>query len=170
MLAKRPFGRFFAVFLGLFLLLSWIAQTQPIRHDFSSWLAGRLAFVTQSLYAYIDGNVTSAGHAVVHLSNGHFLAITHDCTAIQVSIAFAAALFALPAPFWFRVAATVIGLCLIQVFNILRFMHLFHLLGGNREMFDLAHVYFWQPVNMLIVLLSFAAVFRLSRRRFLGNR
>ena len=67
----------------------------------------------------------------------------------------AAAIFAFPAPWKRKIVGFVAGTLAIQLVNIVRIISLFYIGQWNLQVFEWAHLYIWQALIMLDVLVVF---------------
>jgi len=64
----------------------------------------------------------------------------------------AAAMFAFPAPWRYRLLGLAVGFVAVQLLNIVRVISLFYIGQWNLAVFEWAHQYAWQALIMLDVL------------------
>jgi exosortase H (IPTLxxWG-CTERM-specific) len=62
-------------------------------------------------------------------------------------------MLAFPAPWRHRLAGIAIGVATVQVLNVIRVVTLFYLGQWNEHVFEWAHLYVWQALIMLDVLI-----------------
>ena len=74
---------------------------------------------------------------------------------MEATIVLVAAMLAMPAPWKLRLIGIGIGFIAIQSMNLLRIISLFYLGQWNKTAFDWAHLYIWQALIMLDVLIVF---------------
>jgi len=94
------------------------------------------------------------------LVGGGWLAITPDCTPILPFIALSAAIASTPSGWISRMIGIAAGAVVLWIYNILRILGLGAVLAWNPQLFELAHVLFWQLMTLVIVLALFAGWLR----------
>ena len=85
-------------------------------------------------------------------SNGFAVSIEAGCNGVEATIVLVAAILAFPAPWKRKLAGLVIGIIAVQALNIVRVISLFYLGQWNFNIFEWAHLYVWQALIMLDVL------------------
>ena len=73
-------------------------------------------------------------------------------TLAKATLVLLAAMLAFPAPWKHKVIGLIIGILAVQLLNILRVVSLFYLGQWNYDAFEYAHLYVWQALIMLDVL------------------
>ncbi len=148
--------RFFIGFVVLQALLFTAELTHPVQQAFvQPWTEGIAAFSTWLIQSF-DSQVLVQGVVIRSLDNGFAVAIRAGCNGIEASIILAAAIFAFPrAPWLHKLAGFLLGVFTVQVLNLLRIISLFYLGQWNRTLFDWAHLYLWEVLIMLDVLIIF---------------
>lgn len=123
----------------------WVVQ------PFTQGLASVSAFLVQAF----DSTVTSEGIILRSLSNGAAVAIQPGCNGIEAMICLTAAMLAYLASWTERLIGLLIGYLAIQAMNIVRIISLFYLLQWNQQWFEWFHLYVWQALIFLDVLIMF---------------
>jgi exosortase H (IPTLxxWG-CTERM-specific) len=72
---------------------------------------------------------------------------------------------AYPAPWGVRVAGVVAGFFAIQIVNLGRIITLFYLAAWNHQVFEFAHLYLWQALIMLDVVVVWLFWMRWATRQ-----
>ena len=99
-----------------------------------------------------DGNVVAAGKVMRSNTNGFAVSIEAGCNGVEATLVLLAAMLAFPAPWKHKVVGLVVGILAVQLLNILRVISLFYLGQWNYDVFEWAHLYVWQALIMLDVL------------------
>lgn len=115
------------------------------------WTAS-LAGFSASLIALFDPNIIAYGNIIQSQSNGFGVAIEAGCNAVEACIVLASAILAFPSPWRYKLLGLVIGMGVVQLANILRILSLFYLGQWRMDAFEFAHLYLWQGLIMLDVL------------------
>lgn len=100
-----------------------------------------------------DSNVIAYGKILQSTSNGFAVSIEAGCNGIEAAIVLIAAMLAFPAPWKHRVIGILSGLLAVQLLNVVRVISLFYLGQWSLEVFNWAHLYLWQALIMLDVLI-----------------
>ena len=143
--------KFILLLLALF-ALEWLP---PIREFIITPFTEHLAAVSAVLLKLFDADVASNGIVIQSLSNGTSVAILAGCNGIEAMICLTAAIIAYPATWMQRLWGLVLGYIAIQSLNIVRIISLFYLLQWNKQWFEWAHLYIWQGLIFLDVLIVF---------------
>ena len=144
--------RFFLIFLAwqmsLFGLnmLGWVQQ-----HLVLPWTA-LLARVCAHLVLWFDTTAAAAGKVLWNTVSGFGVSIEPGCNGIEACIVLFAAIMAYPASWRHKVIGIVAGFAAVQGVNVLRVISLFYLGQWNFQVFEWAHLYVWQALIMLDVL------------------
>ena len=144
--------RFFFLFVLLLAVLFGLELTPWVQ----SWLVlpwtSALASISTSIVTLFDGNVVAAGKVMRSNANGFAVSIEAGCNGVEATLVLLAAMLAFPAPWKHKVVGLVIGILAVQLLNILRVISLFYLGQWNYDVFEWAHLYVWQALIMLDVL------------------
>jgi exosortase H (IPTLxxWG-CTERM-specific) len=146
-------------FLLLFLLVQAVlfgAQLTPWGQEYFvvPW-TNHLATICQKIVAFFDPNVSAMGKILRSTSNGFAVSIEAGCNGVEATIVLLAAILAFPAPWKYKAIGFVAGLIAVQGLNIIRVISLFYLGQWNMKWFEWAHLYVWQALIMLDVLIVF---------------
>ena len=95
----------------------------------------------------------ATGRIIRSTSNGFAVSIEAGCNGVEATIVLLAAMLAYPAPWKNKLAGLVAGTLAVQGLNIVRVISLFYLGQWNRSWFEWAHLYVWQALIMLDVLI-----------------
>ncbi len=120
-----------------------------------------LAAISASLVTMIDPNVAAAGKVIRSTVNGFAVSIEAGCNGIEATIVLVAAIFAFPAAWRDRFVGLAAGIVAVQGLNIVRVISLFYLGQWNMQVFEWAHLYVWQALIMLDVLVVWLVWVRL---------
>jgi exosortase H (IPTLxxWG-CTERM-specific) len=115
------------------------------------WTAG-LAHASAALVGLFDPHVAAAGKVLQGTASGFAVSIEAGCNGIEAAIILIAAMLAYPAPWRSRAIGIAAGLAAVQALNVVRVVSLFYLGQWNHAAFEWAHLYLWQALIMLDVL------------------
>jgi exosortase H (IPTLxxWG-CTERM-specific) len=97
--------------------------------------------------------VAAAGKIMRSTTNGFAVSIEAGCNGIEATIVLVAAILAFPAPWTHKLIGLVSGIVAVQGLNVVRVISLFYLGQWDRQWFEWAHLYVWQALIMLDVLI-----------------
>ena len=107
----------------------------------------------RSLISLLDPGVTTNGNVIGTTSSAFAVAIEAGCNGVEATLVLVAAMLAFPATWRHRLAGIVVGIVAVQALNIVRVISLFYLGQWNHDVFEWAHLYVWQALIMLDVLI-----------------
>jgi len=144
--------RFFVVFLVLLAALFALELTPWAQ----AWVVipwtNLLAQVSTAIVTLFDPNVIASGKVIRSATNGFAVSIEAGCNGVEATIVLVAAMLAFPAPWRYRLAGLAIGFVAVQALNIVRIISLFYIGQWSYAVFEWAHLYVWQALIMLDVL------------------
>lgn len=143
--------RFLLIFLLILGGLFALELTPPGQALVLPWAAS-LAGFSASLIALFDPKIITYGNIIQSQANGFGVAIEAGCNAVEACIVLASAILAFPSSWRHKLLGLVIGMVVVQVANILRIISLFYLGQWRMDAFEFAHLYLWQGLIMLDVL------------------
>ena len=146
---------FFIIFIiilcGLFIgELSTPVQTRLII-PFTEMIAHLSAWLVQ----LFDEKVLFRGVELIDTQSGFAVSIQAGCNGVEAAIILIAAMLAFPTTLQAKLIGIVAGFVSVQALNILRIISLFYLGQWNLDAFNWAHLYIWQALIMLDVLIVF---------------
>lgn len=144
--------RFFGIFVALLVLLFVAELSWPVQHWVVQPWTALLARAAAALLQFFDPGVLADGKVLRHVGTGAGISIEAGCNGVEACLMLVAALLAYPARWSSRLMGIGIGLIAIQAVNLLRVITLFYLADWNLSVFEFAHLYLWQALIMLDVL------------------
>ena len=120
-----------------------------------------LAKISTWLVTLFDGQVEATGRVMRSLTNGFGVSIEKGCNGIEATIVLVAAMLAFPSPWKYKIIGILSGFVAVQALNVVRVISLFYLGQWNMTAFEWAHLYIWQALIMLDVLIVFLIWIRL---------
>lgn len=145
--------RFFVVFIVLLVVLFGLELTPWVQ----TWLVvpwtNALATISTAIVTLFDDNVVASGKVIRSSSNGFAVSIEAGCNGVEAMLVLLAAMLAYPAPWRYRFIGIGIGVVAVQALNIVRVISLFYIGQWNFVVFEWAHLYVWQALIMLDVLI-----------------
>ena len=145
--------RFLTIFV-LLLALAFGLELTPWAQTFvvMPW-TDAVARVSGTLMRTFDASITTSGNVIGSTVTPFAVAIEAGCNGVEATLVLVAAMLAFPAPWRHRLAGIAIGVATVQVLNVIRVVTLFYLGQWNERVFEWAHLYVWQALIMLDVLI-----------------
>jgi exosortase H (IPTLxxWG-CTERM-specific) len=145
--------RFFVRFLILQAVLFGAELTPWAQEYFVVPWTNTLAALSARLVTFFDSNVIATGKVLQSTANGFAVSIEAGCNGVEATIVLVAAILAFPAPWKHRFLGLVAGILAVQGLNVIRVISLFYIGQWNIDVFQWAHLYVWQALIMLDVLI-----------------
>lgn len=144
--------RFLLVFIAL-LALSFAAELTPFAQAriVTPW-TDAVASTSAAVMRTFDTTITTSGNVIGSSSTPFAVSIEAGCNGVEATIVLVAAILAFPASWKRKLAGLAIGIVAVQGLNIVRVISLFYLGQWNFKVFEWAHLYVWQALIMLDVL------------------
>jgi exosortase H (IPTLxxWG-CTERM-specific) len=142
---------FTMVLVGLFTLELLPAGQHWVVIPFTRFIAALSAWIIQ----LFDAGVASYGNVLLDPTSGFSVSIEAGCNGVEASLVLIAAMLAFPAGWLARLIGISIGFLAIQGMNLLRIISLFYLGQWSQLIFEWAHLYLWQSLIILDVLVVF---------------
>lgn len=144
-------------FLILFLVIQGAlfgAQLTPWgqEHFVIPWTNGLAHFCAQ-LVALVDSGAVATGKILRSTTNGFAVSIEAGCNGIEATMVLLAAILAFPSTWKQKAWGLGLGFLAVQGLNVVRIISLFYLGQWNMTAFEWAHLYIWQALIMLDVLI-----------------
>ncbi|HXS53865.1 MAG TPA: exosortase H [Usitatibacter sp.] len=146
-------ARFFTLFVAIVLALFAVELLRPVQSAVVIPWTDALARISAFLVSIFDPHVAVFGKVLQSTSNGFAISIEAGCNGIEAAIILVGAMLAFPAPWSHRAIGILAGLAAVQALNIVRVVSLFYLGQWSFEAFEWAHLYLWQALIMLDVLI-----------------
>ena len=144
--------RFFAIFVAVVTVLFGLEMLHTVQAALITPWTNGLAHMSAWLMTAFDADVISHGRILQSQSTGMGVSIEAGCNGVEAAIILIAGMVAFSAPWQHKLVGMVIGIAAVQVANLLRVISLYYLNTWNKEVFDFAHLYLWQALIMLDVL------------------
>lgn len=144
--------RFFSLFIVLLAILFGVELLAPVQRVLVNPWTDLLASTSASLLSLFDHSVVSHARVLQSRANGFGVSIEAGCNGVEASLILAAAVLAFPSSWRLKLAGIGLGFLAVQIANLLRIISLFYLGQWNTQVFEFAHMYLWQALIMLDVL------------------
>jgi exosortase H (IPTLxxWG-CTERM-specific) len=145
--------KFFLAFVALQAVLFGAELTPWAQQHFVIPWTNTLAAISAWIVTVVDPNVAATGKILRSTTNNFAVSIEAGCNGVEATIVLVAAVLAFPAPWRSRVIGLAAGIVAVQGLNIVRVISLFYLGQWNMQVFEWAHLYVWQALIMLDVLI-----------------
>jgi exosortase H (IPTLxxWG-CTERM-specific) len=109
-----------------------------------------------------DASITTSGNVIGSTATPFAVAIEAGCNGVEATLVLVAAIVAFPASWRHRLAGIAAGAVAVQAANLVRVASLFYLGRWNHDVFEWAHLYVWQALIMLDVLIVWVIWVRMS--------
>ena len=156
--------RFLALFVALMLGLFAAELTPPGQRWLVEPWTEAVARSAELLITSFDPSVVASGRQLLDRWTGQGVSIEAGCNGLEALIVLGSAMIAFPAPWSRRAAGMVLGGAAVQGLNLLRIVTLYYLSRWNMAAFEWAHLYLWQPLIMVDVLVVWLVWLRWIRR------
>ncbi|KAB2970602.1 MAG: exosortase H [Zoogloea sp.] len=161
--------RFFLVFLLLLPTLLVLELTGPVQEWLVLPWTSLLTRISAFLLRVFDPGVLSYGKVLMDAKTGIGVSVEAGCNGIEACLILIAAMAAYPAGWKMKLAGLLAGSLAVQAVNVLRVVSLFYLARWNKEFFEFAHLYLWQALIMIDVLVVWLVWIRLVARQASGD-
>ncbi|HXZ49786.1 MAG TPA: exosortase H [Usitatibacter sp.] len=150
----QPFraGRFALAFAGILVALFAAELTRPIQHALVAPWTDLVARASAAMLRAFDRDVVASDATIFSASTGFGITIRAGCNGVEAMLVLAAAMLAYPAPWRHRLLGLLAGTAAVQLLNFARIASLFYLGRWSATAFEWAHLYVWQALIMLDVL------------------
>jgi hypothetical protein len=118
---------FFAIFVSLLFGSLALLLNPMVQRYFTTPVTVGQVMICQSMLRAVGAPVVSSGVVLMFHDGRGAVAVSGGCNAIEVSVIFAAAIFAFPAPFLKQAVGVFLGVASLQALNLLRIMSLLFL-------------------------------------------
>jgi exosortase H (IPTLxxWG-CTERM-specific) len=148
-----PVLRFFILFVVIQAALFGLELTPWAQTHFVVPWTNTLAAISTWLTTVFDPNVVATGKIMRSTTNGFAVSIEAGCNGVEATIVLVAAILAFPASWKHKAIGLVSGIVAVQGLNVVRVISLFYLGQWDKQWFEWAHLYVWQALIMLDVLI-----------------
>lgn len=157
--------RFFLLFLLLLGILFAAELTAPAQRLLVLPWTEVLAIVSAAIIQLFDADAFAHGKIIQSISDGFAVSIEAGCNGVEATIVLVAAMLAFPTSWKHRVYGLLAGIIAVQGLNLVRIISLYYLGQWDKDVFEWAHLYLWQALIMLDVLIVWLIWIRLLPAR-----
>ena len=147
--------RFFLIFLAIQGALFTAELARPVQQAIVIPFTESIASLSAWLVKMFDPGVIAYNNVIRDPDSGFAVAIEAGCNGVEATIVLLAAMLAMPAPWKLKFIGIGVGFIAIHAMNLLRIISLFYIGQWNMTAFEWAHLYIWQALIMLDVLIVF---------------
>jgi exosortase H (IPTLxxWG-CTERM-specific) len=144
--------RFLILFIVLLAVLFGLELLPLVDQYFVLPWTNALAAVSAGLVQFFDASAQAHGIVLRSLRTGFAVSIERGCNGVEATLVLLAAILAFPAPWKNKFIGLGVGIVAVQGLNVVRVISLFYLGQWNFKVFEWAHLYVWQALIMLDVL------------------
>lgn len=160
--------RFFLLFLTIQAVLFGVEMLAVVQtavvQPWTSWVAKASALIVHMF----DPSVISQGRVLQSAKTGFGVSIEPGCNGIEAAVVLIAAIIAFPSSWKMKLWGIGLGFVAVQAVNLIRVVSLFFLGQWNMQVFEFAHLYMWQALIMLDVLVVWLLWMRFVAKREAG--
>ena len=157
--------RFFLLFVAVLATLFGVELLNPVQVAVIQPWTNLLASLSAGIMTWFDADVISYGRVLQSKATGFGVSIEAGCNGVEAAIILIAGMVAFQAPLKLKAAGIAVGIVAVQAANLLRVISLYYLGQWNMEAFEFAHLYLWQALIMLDVLVVWLLWMRLVARQ-----
>ena len=144
--------RFIVLFFVYIAILFPLELVPPVDQHVILPFTAAIAKVSVGIVSLFDAHAVAYGKVLQSTANGFAISIERGCNGVEAVIILVSAMLAFPAPWKSRLIGIALGFVAIQALNLVRIISLFYLGQWNMKVFEWAHLYVWQALIMLDVL------------------
>ncbi|MDR0479756.1 MAG: exosortase H [Burkholderiaceae bacterium] len=157
--------RFFLIFVLVLAVLFGVEMLNTVQAAVVTPWTALVAHASAAIVKLIDPSVISYGRVLQSARTGFGVSIEPGCNGVEAAIVLLAAMLAFPSPWLMKLWGILIGFAAVQIVNVIRVVTLFFIGQWSMKVFEFAHLYMWQALIMLDVLIVWLIWMRLVARR-----
>ncbi|MES9828786.1 MAG: exosortase H [Candidatus Thiodiazotropha sp.] len=142
---------FTIILCGLFTLQLLPLGQQLVVRPFTE----SIAEISSWIIKMFDQGIVSYGNVLQDKVSGFAVSIEAGCNGIEATIILIAAMMAFSTTWLMKLIGVIAGFLTIQAMNIIRIISLYYLGQWSHILFEWAHLYIWQSLIILDVLIVF---------------
>ena len=144
--------KFFLIFIAILAVLFRIDMLDDVQRVAVEPWADLLASASASLMSPLDSDVVHQGRILMSRATGFAVSIEAGCNGVEAALILIAGMLAFPSGWRQKLIGICVGIAAVQAVNLLRIISLYYLGKWNMRVFEFAHLYLWQALIMLDVL------------------
>jgi exosortase H (IPTLxxWG-CTERM-specific) len=143
----------FAVRFAIILVVLFTAElAAPVQHALVEPWTGLVTQGSRRVLDLFDPAVISYANVLASTRTGFAVSIEAGCNGVEAALVLLAAILAFRAPWRQKAMGMVAGLAAVQVLNVIRVVTLFYVGQWSPRAFEWAHLYVWQTLIIVDVL------------------
>ena len=147
------------------MLLFGIEMLNPVQVAVVHPWTNLLAHLSATVMTLFDADVISHGRVLQSKTTGFGVSIEAGCNGVEAAIILISGMLAFPSPWRLKLIGIGIGIVAVQAANLLRVISLYYLGQWDMAVFEFAHLYLWQALIMLDVLVVWLLWIRVVARQ-----
>lgn len=157
--------RFFLIFLTVQAVLFGVEMLTVVQATVVQPWTSLVAKASAVIVHFFDPSVIAYGRVLQSAKTGFGVSIEPGCNGVEAAVVLIAAMLAFPSSWKMKAWGIGIGFIAVQSVNLLRVVSLFFLGQWNMKVFEFAHLYMWQALIMLDVLVVWLLWMRYVAKR-----
>ncbi|MDR2128531.1 MAG: exosortase H [Burkholderiaceae bacterium] len=145
--------RFFLLFLTIQAVLFGVEMLQVVQDAVVLPWTALVAKMSAVVAKFFDPTTIASGKVLHSPGTGFGVSIEPGCNGVEATIVLIAAMLAFPSSWKMKFWGLGLGFLAVQFVNLLRVVSLFFIGQWNFKVFEFAHLYMWQALIMLDVLI-----------------
>lgn len=156
--------RFIALFTVLLAVLFIAELTAPAQQYVVVPWTQQLGAIGGSVASWFDRGTIASGSTILNPATGFGVTIVAGCNGVEATLILVAAIVAFPSSPAQKLAGIASGIVAVQALNLVRVVSLYFIGRSSPAAFEFAHLYLWQAMIMLDVLIVWLVWLRMIRR------
>jgi exosortase H (IPTLxxWG-CTERM-specific) len=157
--------KFFLIFVCLLAVLFGLEMLNSVQASVVLPWTSIVAAISALIVKLIDPSVIASGQVLQSAQTGFSVSIEPGCNGVEAAIVLISAILAFPSSWMMKLWGIGLGFLVVQAVNLIRVATLFFIGQWNLKVFEFAHLYMWQALIMLDVLIVWLIWMRLVARR-----
>jgi len=157
--------RFFFIFLCILAVLFTAEQFVFVQNAVVLPWTALVAKASAVIARFFDPSIIAYGKVLQSTHTDFSVSIESGCNGVEAAIVLVAAMLAFPSGWKMKFWGIVLGFLAVQAVNLVRVVTLFFLGEWSLKLFEFAHLYMWQALIMLDVLVVWLLWMRIVARQ-----
>jgi len=157
--------RFFLIFLVVLAVLFGVEQLVVVQNAVVLPWTALVAKASAVIARFFDPTIISHGKILQSAHTGFSVSIESGCNGVEASVVLIGAMLAFPSTWKMKFWGILLGFVAVQAVNLLRVVTLFFVGEWSLKVFEFAHLYMWQALIMLDVLVVWLLWMRIVAKR-----
>lgn len=153
---------FFVVLLGIG---TTIGGWNALQHGLLEPWCQSAAAISEGVMRLFGGDVIRSGAVLRDPLSQKAIMVSWGCSGADATFILFSAILIYPSCWWAKLQGLFAGFVAVQGMNVARIITLFHLNNWSEQLFNFAHLYLWQGLLMLDVLVFMLIWLRWEKRQ-----